>query len=256
MSNAPSTAVSRTPSASKTYRISLWVVAGLAIAEVAAVAFAIVRDDLGNRDLASRRPAPQSTLTSSTSVPAGFPMIEEMFDTEGWQETPPAPEFERTTEDDQILDPLVRDKVEFARLLREEGDIQTALEQFRSANQQLPGNPTILYELASCYDALDLADEASDIWLEIHQLGLIGRRTFQVCRAQAPRQPGWQRRTAQVANPIEPPSLPEPAGDERRDVDPADGDQGGARGRDRPHRCPAARPVFRPRRWDVPSPAV
>ena len=171
MSNAPSTAVSRTPSASMTYRISQWVIAGLAIAEVTAIAFAIVRDDLGNRELASRRPAPQSTLTSSTSVPAGFPMIEEMFDTEGWQETPPAPEFERTTEDDQILDPLVRDKVEFARLLREEGDIQTALEQFRSANQQLPGNPTILYELASCYDALDLADEASDIWLEIHNLG-------------------------------------------------------------------------------------
>ncbi|MGI9243069.1 MAG: tetratricopeptide repeat protein, partial [Verrucomicrobiales bacterium] len=124
------------------------------------------------RDLASRRPAPQSTLTSSTTVPAGFPLIDEMFNTEGWRESPPAePVFERTTERDRILDPLVRDKVEFARLLREEGDVQTALEQFRSANQQLPGNPTILYELASCYDALDLADEASDTWLEIYNLG-------------------------------------------------------------------------------------
>jgi hypothetical protein len=164
-------AVSCPPTASKTYRVSLWVVAGLAIAQVAAIAFAVVRNDLGNRDLASRRPAPRPTLTSSTSVPAGFPMIDKMFDTSGWQESPPPPEFERTTDGDQILDPLVRDKVEFARLLREEGDVQTAVEQFRSASEQLPGNPTILYELASCYEALDLADLASDTWLEIRNLG-------------------------------------------------------------------------------------
>jgi hypothetical protein len=175
MPQAPSQAVSSPHPSSKTFRVSLWIIGGLALVQIAAIAFAVVRQDLGNRDLAARRPSPpRFGLTTSTSAPAGFPRMEEMFDVEGenWREAPqPAPVFDPTTNVPPIEDPLVRDKVEFARLLREEGDVQTALEQFRSANQQLPGKPEILYEIASCYDTLGLADEASDAWLEIRNLG-------------------------------------------------------------------------------------
>jgi tetratricopeptide (TPR) repeat protein len=171
MPNTPPVPVNSQPSSSKTFRVSLWIIGGLSLAQIAAIAFAVVRDDLGNRELADRRPAQRAPLTNSTSVPAGFPGIEAMFNTEGWEPAPEPPKFERTTIEVPIADPLVRDKVDFGRLLLEEGDVQTALDQFREANQQLPGNPSILYELASCYDALDLAEEASDTWMEIRGLG-------------------------------------------------------------------------------------
>ena len=161
--------------APKTFRVSLWVIAAVALIQVAAIAFAVVRDDLGNRDLASRRPLGPSpfALVNSTSVPAGFPEIDRMFDSQGWEPVaaPQAPNIERTTAPSLITDPMVRDKMEFARLLREEGDIQTALEQFRSANKMQPNTPEILYEIASSCNTLDLPDEASDAWMEIRNLG-------------------------------------------------------------------------------------
>lgn len=171
MPDDPPLPVRQAPRTSKTFRVSLWVIAGMALAQIAAIAFAVVRHDIGNRDLADRRPAPPSPkLATSTSVPAGFPPLVDMFKTEGMTLAPPPPEIERTTHH-TIRDPLVRDMVEVARLMREEGDVQSALEQFRRANQKLPDNPEILYELASCYSTLDLQDEASDAWLAIRNLG-------------------------------------------------------------------------------------
>ena len=167
----PPPSVSQSPASGKTFRVSLWIIGALAIAQLAAIAFAVVRKDVGNRDLADRRPPMRPTLTSSTSVPAGFPEIDQMFNTQGWQPAPAPPELERTTVAAPILDPIVRDKVDFARLLFEEGDVQTALEQLRSANDQLPNHPAILYDLATCYEALDLGDEASDTWLTLRNLG-------------------------------------------------------------------------------------
>jgi len=171
MPKEPPSPVNQRHHPGRTFRVSLWVLAGLALAQIAAIAFAIVRHDIGNRDLADRRPAPpRQSLATSTSVPAGFPPLERMFGTEGMTPAAPPPTIEPTTEQ-TIRDPLVRDMVEVARLMRDEGDVQTALEQFRRANQQLPDNPEILHELATCYDLLDLRDDASDARLAIRNLG-------------------------------------------------------------------------------------
>lgn len=171
MPNDPPLPVSQSPRhTGKTFRASLWIIAGLAFAQIAAIAFAVVRHDIGNRDLSERRPlAKPPTLTTSTTVPKGFPPLTRMF-AEGTTPAEPPPVLEPTTEH-TILDPLVRDMVEVGRLMREEGDVQSALEQFRRADQQIPGNPEILYELATCYDTLDLQDEASDARLAIRNLG-------------------------------------------------------------------------------------
>ncbi|MFT4548513.1 MAG: hypothetical protein ACI8XO_002913 [Verrucomicrobiales bacterium] len=160
----------------RTFRISLWIIGGLALAQVAAIAFAMVQQDLGNRDLADRRPVaglPDGyKIVNSTSVPKGFPSVVELFDETNWQLAPVAPDLpEKTTVGDPINDPLARDKVEFAQHLRSEGDAQGALEAFRQASSMLPENAEILYYIASCSDDLDLPDQASDAWLSIKNLG-------------------------------------------------------------------------------------
>ena len=171
MPKDPSPAVSSPRPSNKTFRVSLWIIGALALAQVAAIGFAVVRHDLGNRDLSERRPAPDRTsLTNSTTVPMGFPPIERMFNPEGRTPATPPPVIESTTEQ-TIRDPRVRDMVEVGRLMRDEGDVQSALEQFRRANQELPDNPEILHELATCYDTLDHPDRASDARLAIRNLG-------------------------------------------------------------------------------------
>ena len=172
MSNDPTLPGGARATSGKTYRVSLWVIAALAFVQIAAIAFAVVRNDLGSRELADRRPVdPQFTFASSTSVPAGFPQRDELFNAQGWEPVAEPPVIEPTTRPSAITDPLVLDKLEFARERRKEGDVQTALEHFLDANKQLPDSPEILYEIASCYTALDLLDQASDAWMELRLLG-------------------------------------------------------------------------------------
>ena len=168
----PQPAPSRAP-VNKTFRVSIWIIAAVALAQVGAIAFVVVRNDLGNRDLASRRPmgGGQFALVNSTTVPAGFPAIDAMFDSRAWEPVAAPPEIEPTIPPSVITDPQVRDRMELARLKREEGDVQTALEQFRSANKLQPNTPEILYEIASSCSLLDLPDEASNAWMEIRTLG-------------------------------------------------------------------------------------
>lgn len=173
--NAPPK-VSSSQKSDKTFRVSLWIIGGLALAQMAAIAFAVVRQDLGNRDLADRRPGAGGMngfgLANSTSVPAGFPTVGELFDDRNWQPAPELPQLPgKTTSGIRINDPIVRDKVEFARHLRETGDVQTALEEFRKANEMLPDNAEILYGIVSCCSDLDLVDQESDAWLAIRNLG-------------------------------------------------------------------------------------
>jgi len=170
---SPSPVIAK-PLAGKTFRVSLWIIAGLAAVQIAAIAFAVVRNDLGNRSLEERRPQTRlvSNLTSTTSAPAGFPPLDDMFRQEGMRDLAPAKpiEFERTTKD-TVTDPVAREHFTMAKLQRKRGDIQSALENFIEADKALPQNAEILYQIASCFDALDLPEKATDTWVQIHQLG-------------------------------------------------------------------------------------
>ncbi len=70
-----------------------------------------------------------------------------------------------------IADVAVAELVAVGKALRGEGDMKGALDKLRQANERLPGNPQILYELASAYQTMGLDDKASTYWQQVWELG-------------------------------------------------------------------------------------
>jgi len=54
---------------------------------------------------------------------------------------------------------------------RDEGDMRAALESFREALAYLPAHPRVLYEIATTYETMSLADRATPLWEQIYQMG-------------------------------------------------------------------------------------
>jgi hypothetical protein len=99
-------------------------------------------------------PFAQDNAAPATSVPKPTPINAEAL------AAPVSPAQGRQTE-----------LVEQAKILRDRGDMSTALTRLREAQALSPDDPGILSELAITYEKMDMKDKAMEIWQRIYNMG-------------------------------------------------------------------------------------
>ena len=175
------TAIHPLPRQGRTFAISIWILSLLLLAQLVTISYVMVsRIDWSAKSLASNgesspvdkgEMSEEEILNYEASIIDSIPMKSSRLDL-----PPTAPPNVRpapSTEAGYISDESVAAIVETGRILRNDGDMSGALEQFREADARLPGNPRILYEMASAYTAMGLTQKASKYWQQIWQLGAV-----------------------------------------------------------------------------------
>jgi hypothetical protein len=73
--------------------------------------------------------------------------------------------------DKQVKNPQAMQAVMAARALREQGDMQAAIENLKSADLREPNHPEILGEMALTYEEMGIASRAEPLWRQIYTMG-------------------------------------------------------------------------------------
>jgi hypothetical protein len=73
--------------------------------------------------------------------------------------------------DKQLKNPQAMEAVLAARALREQGDMQAAVDSLKSADLREPNHPEILGEMALTYEEMGLGSRAEPLWRQIYTMG-------------------------------------------------------------------------------------
>lgn len=172
-------------SAGKTFLIGMSLLGLIAVGQVSAVLWHVVRDR--SRPAVAVAPAevapqaqpaatPQAEI-AATPAPTPAPQsMEEIMAAEAERrflasmpKPTPVPLPRETPQTLQMA--RVQHLVNLSRSLRERGDIATALTRLREALAISPRNPQIISEMAIAYEKMGLTDKAAEQWRRIYGLG-------------------------------------------------------------------------------------
>jgi hypothetical protein len=73
--------------------------------------------------------------------------------------------------DKQLKNPQATEAVVAARALREQGDMQAAVESLKTADAKEPNHPEILGEMALTYEEMGISSKAESLWRQIFTMG-------------------------------------------------------------------------------------
>lgn len=157
----------------KTFTLAVWTISLLIVAQLIVISYAMMsrvdwsvkpggstvgagemsEEEILNREaeLLERLKMPTARVETPAPLPVSIP------------EAPSGP--------GAIYDEETMELVSVGCALKVDGDMSGALEKFRSADARTPENPRILYEMASVYNTLGIADKASVYWQQIWKLG-------------------------------------------------------------------------------------
>jgi hypothetical protein len=176
------------PPSGLTFRIAVWVLGGLLLAEMASIGWSLATRSVpgappripGKAEMVRVEGGGSGGLDEADLAAQERALVDAMGQGErigvgsgapGVPEIPAVPPVRRPSD---ILDDGARELYEVGRALRADGEMMGALDKFRAADARLPGNPRILYEIASAYATMGLAEKAAPYWIQIRDLGAEG----------------------------------------------------------------------------------
>ncbi len=182
MADSPTPA---TPPSGLTFRIAVWVLGCLLVAEMASIGWTLATRSVpgpppripGSADVPRAAGSGSGGLDEADLAAQERALVDAMGQGErigvasgapGVPDVPAEPPVRRPSD---IGDDAARELYEVGRALRMDGEMMGALEKFREADARLPGNPRILYEIASAYTTMGLTDKAAPYWIQIRDLG-------------------------------------------------------------------------------------
>lgn len=71
----------------------------------------------------------------------------------------------------ELKDPQAEEAVIAARSLREQGDMQAAIESLKAADLRVPDHPEIVGEMALTYEEMGVTSKAEPLWRQIYTMG-------------------------------------------------------------------------------------
>lgn len=177
----------------RTFAVALWVVLAFAGLELLATAIHFA-EKARERRAAARSAAPVAVQTTaippSSSAPARAP----------------APASSAALSASERL-------LKEAAALRDRGDTANALARLQEASQRDPTNASVLAELATIYESIQLFDRSNETWQKIHQIGPSAGELFELAESKlktgvaAAPQPAGSADTA--GKPIDAEGIPE-----------------------------------------------
>jgi hypothetical protein len=152
------------PRNDRIFAIALWVVLAFAGLEVLATAIHFSAKVRAQR-AATRAAAPAPTQAQVTPAVSSAPA------------NAPAPASSAAL---SASDRLLKE----ATALRERGDTANALARLQEASQRDPTNASILAELATIYESIQLFDRANETWQKIHEIGPPAGALFELAESK------------------------------------------------------------------------
>lgn len=148
----------------KTFHAALWILGLIALAQVAFVSNALLRQVRVDVDAT----APEMTAQADLALPQP-PSSAETFSVAPTLPLPAAatPPLPGASADRGRISALV----EQARSLRQSGDTQAAIVKLREAATLDSDDPIVLAELATTFEAMGLADRARELWGKLASMG-------------------------------------------------------------------------------------
>lgn len=178
-----------------TFLNAMWIAGFLAILQIVAVAVAVIkRTPAADQPVVTTSPpalsvpADTEPLPNLESTPVTTPPAETVTNAAGTPESSettsniarfPAPDFSEVSDpvgkiDDSLISRLVETGIDDRR----RGDLAGALEALHDADENLPGHPRILSELAGTYGELGRMAEAEEYWRRVAAMGRIVAGSF------------------------------------------------------------------------------
>ena len=153
----------------RTFAIALWVV--LAFAGLEVLATAIHFGEKARQQRAAARAAAQAAAAVASQAPVtpGAPPAR--------TSAPAAPASSAAL---SVSDRLLKE----AAALRERGDTANALARLQEASQRDPTNASILAELATIYESIQLFDRSNEMWQKIHEIGPSAGALFELAESK------------------------------------------------------------------------
>lgn len=115
-------------------------------------------------------PAPSAPVPTMPQ-PAAFPAPLPAAPLRPATAAKPSPSRPALPLDKQLKNPQAMESVMAARAMRDQGDMQAAIEALKSADLREPNHPEILGEMALTYEEMGIATRAEVLWRQIYTMG-------------------------------------------------------------------------------------